>query len=147
MYGYLAVTMSCEGRKQPMFVHRLVAMAFVPNPDNKPEVNHINLDKHDNRAENLEWVTRAENLAHAHSNGADLRGSKNGQSRLTEAEVISIRTRYAQTEVRLRELAEEFGVSASTLSLIVKGRAWAHVGGPLTFRGSGRRPGSPRRLA
>ena len=52
----------CRHQKQKWFlVHRLVAQAFIPNPDNKPEVDHINCDRRDNRIENLRWVTSKEN--------------------------------------------------------------------------------------
>ena len=61
--GYLQVMLYKPGRVRPRFsVHRLVAEAFVPNPLNKPQVNHINEDKLDNRACNLEWVTASENI-------------------------------------------------------------------------------------
>lgn len=57
--GYLTVML---GRKTtPLYAHRLVAIAFVPNPGNKPQVDHVNGDKGDNRAENLRWVTPSEN--------------------------------------------------------------------------------------
>lgn len=59
--GYLFVSL---GAKNPKLVHRLIAETFIPNPDKKQEVNHINGIKTDNRVENLEWVTRGENLEH-----------------------------------------------------------------------------------
>lgn len=64
--GYLRVNVACDGKFRLCLVHRLVASAFIQNPDNKAEVNHKNGDKTDNRIKNLEWVTREENIRHAH---------------------------------------------------------------------------------
>lgn len=60
-HGYRRVTLYNNGIKWRVFIHRLVAEAFVPNPDNKPEIDHINTNPTDNRAENLRWVTHKEN--------------------------------------------------------------------------------------
>ena len=68
-YGYLRCTFSYKGKRQSVYVHRLVAMAYIPNPANKPTVNHINGLKTDNRVENLEWATQHEQKVHAMRNG------------------------------------------------------------------------------
>lgn len=62
--GYLRVCLCKNGFHKSMAVHRIVAEAFIPNPDNKPTVNHINEIKTDNRVENLEWATVAEQNVH-----------------------------------------------------------------------------------
>lgn len=67
--GYLTMDLYKKNVQKTCTVHRLVAKAFLPNPNNKPQVNHINGNKQDNRLENLEWVTVAENLNHALDTG------------------------------------------------------------------------------
>ena len=67
--GYIAVRIYVNGKQRTCFVHRLVAEAFIVNKFQKPQVNHINGIKTDNRVENLEWVTHAENIQHAYDTG------------------------------------------------------------------------------
>ena len=62
--GYLYVNLCKNNKRKNFYIHRLVAQAFIPNPDNKPTVNHINEDKTDNSVENLEWATMSEQQRH-----------------------------------------------------------------------------------
>lgn len=61
---YFSVTLSKNGQKHQFLVHRLVATAFIPNPENKPFVNHIDENPSNNSVDNLEWVTHLENMKH-----------------------------------------------------------------------------------
>lgn len=67
--GYPVVNLYRDGNGSTKSIHRLVAQAFVPNPDNKPDVNHKDGDKHNNSVDNLEWVTKSENMKHAYQTG------------------------------------------------------------------------------
>lgn len=68
--GYYRVNLTQNGIVMPMNVHRLVAEAFIPNPENKPQVNHKDLNKLNNNVSNLEWVSIRENIQHASNAGA-----------------------------------------------------------------------------
>lgn len=74
--GYMCVSLQHGARKETRKVHRLVASAFIPNPDNLPEVNHIDCDKANNAVGNLEWCTGEWNREHAKSRGLFARGKQ-----------------------------------------------------------------------
>lgn len=122
--GYLCVALSSAGKGTSFRVHRLVAHAFLSNPEAKRCINHKNGIKTDNRLENLEWSTHLENNRHAHETGLyDSRGERNNLAKLTEKQVKEI---IASTGP-LNPLAEKYGVSAVTICKIRLGNMWKYI--------------------
>lgn len=77
---YTDVILCKEGKNKKWFIHRLVAIHFIPNPNNKPQVNHLNGIHADNRLENLEWCTSQENNKHAWENGFNVAYDRTGKN-------------------------------------------------------------------
>lgn len=115
--GYLRVAI---GGKL-MFVHRLVAEKYIPNPENKPQVNHIDGNPKNNRVENLEWVTQEENMAHAVKMGLQPTCEKHPMAKLNWEKVNYIRE---HPEMSKYELAEKFNISPTTIRDIRNNRTW-----------------------
>lgn len=131
--GYYKINASINGVNKTIKIHRAVAESFIPNPFNKPQINHIDGNKENNNIENLEWVTQTENIKHAYKN--DLisipRGEDRSNSKLKIEDVIYIRKNYFKNskEFNMYKLAEKFNVSVSTINDIIKEKSWKDIGG------------------
>jgi hypothetical protein len=112
--------------RKSIYVHRLIAECFIPNPLNLPEVNHKNGIKTDNRMENLEWVTRLENQDHACKTGLiDNKGENHKLSKLTNAEVYKIK--HESKHLGSTKLGRMYNVSHVCISLIKNNKKWKHI--------------------
>lgn len=111
-------------RGKTMKVHRLVAQAFVDNPYAKPEVNHINGIKGDNRAANLKWATRKEQQSHMVCVLRKSIREGHSQARLTWEKVREIRSMSGKTQ---KEISELFGVSQTAISKIMLNKVWQEL--------------------
>jgi hypothetical protein len=101
-------------------VHRIVAEAFVPNPDNKPQVNHKDGDKSNNAASNLEWCTESENSIHSFDTGLSKHGQSHFNSRLSEEDISRIREDAKNKYFGwTRDTAKRYGVSHATISRLM----------------------------
>lgn len=113
--GYLYVVFWKNGKQKVCKLHRLVACTFIPNPDNLPEVNHINEDKTDNIVENLEWCNRKYNVSYG-----------------TRTERTSKRVRCVETGIiygSIIEVERETGLDRSSICACCKGKRYKTVGG------------------
>lgn len=109
-----------------MYVHRLVAMTFIANPNNYPFVNHKDGIKSNNNSYNLEWCTRKHNDDHAKATGLILKGSKHPNAKLDEGQVMTIKICHKQG-IRTSNLAEYFKVSVSCIESVMAGTNWGHI--------------------
>lgn len=125
--GYLQVNLFKNNKQKCCRIHRLVAIAFIPNPNNLREVNHIDGNKENNSVENLEWCTREENLEHEHRTGLGDR-AREGLIRSFEARrkaVIAIpQNGEAEMEFEsIQEAGRRLEINATKICSCLKGRA------------------------
>lgn len=119
--GYMVVTLCVNQIKKIVSMHRLVAEAFIPNPENKPEVNHINNNRQDYSIANLEWCTHYENMLHAFDQGRMESFSRKGVPFMSKSKwVLDLRTGvYYQN---MKEAATARNINAGSVrSRIAKG--------------------------
>lgn len=119
---YLRVITSMKNVPKDMLVHRLVALAFLPNPDNKVCVNHKDGCKTNNCVENLEWATTSENQLHSYR----ILKNPNGRSKLTKEMIETIKQKVSSGQTRA-SVAREYNVGKSCISRLIKGKTYQYM--------------------
>ncbi len=124
--NYNLIDLCKDGKIKKYLIHRLIAETFIPNPDNKPQVNHIDGNKRNNRVDNLEWCTASENQKHSISIGLrTCKGEKNSQSKINAEVALSI----FKDKRQYKEISKQYNVSIPTVSDIKRGYSWTHITG------------------
>lgn len=120
--GYMYVCLCKNCRRKAYRVHRLVAQAFIPNPENKPQVNHINGNKKDNSVCNLEWTTNKENSVHAHKN--NLVHNPIGKENALSKKVLQFdkENNLMNEWIGMREASRELNIAFSSIWMCCQGR-------------------------
>lgn len=127
--GYLFVPLCKNGKRKNHRIHRLIAQSFIPNPENKTQVNHIDHDIWNNNLDNLEWVTQSENMKHSFSNPKrkkpNVRGDNNPNSKLNLTKAEEIKNQYKSGLYTQKELGNMFGVGQGQISRIILNKVWS----------------------
>ena len=123
--GYHIYRLSYHPKERTVKIHRLVAEYFLGFSD--LTVNHKNGKKDDNRVANLEWLSNADNRAHAQQNGLIPRGERVGNSKLSESDVLRIRAAYLTGGATHQQLADQFGIGRKAITKIINRQRWRHV--------------------
>ncbi|PGA79627.1 hypothetical protein COL94_28860 [Bacillus wiedmannii] len=119
--GGCQVSLSKNGKRKCVLIHRLIAQTFIPNTENKFQVNHVNGIKTDNRVSNLEWVDITENQKETVK-----RGTKHTLSKLNDDDVKAI-LKMSANGISQMKISKVFNVSRSLISHVINGRCWSHV--------------------
>ena len=127
--GYFQIGLRKNGVRKFYIIHRLVALAFIYNLENKPTVNHIDGCKINNHVSNLEWATDKENVQHSYDNGLQkaIKGSKHYRAKLSENQVLEIRKLYKTGDYTQTALGKIFGVSGRYIGDIINRKNWVHI--------------------
>lgn len=126
--GYFRVRMSLHDKKATAKIHRLVAVAFIPNPENKPQVNHIDADKRNNDVRNLEWVTNGENQIHAYKMGLYRVTGQGGRKKIPVLKVNLLTGEVEGKYSSLAEAAKSNNIHSTNIEKVIRGERH-HAGG------------------
>lgn len=124
---HYVVVLNKKGQRKNHFVHVLVALHFIPNPNNYPFVRHLDDIIHNNYITNLAWGTHKMNMEDKVRNNKSSVGEKNGQSKLTNTQILEIRSKYIPRKYSSRKLAKEFNVSQRLILNIIQRNSWKHI--------------------
>lgn len=114
--GYLYVNLCKNGKYKTHKIHRLVSQAFIPNPENKPEINHIDEDKSNNVISNIEWSTRKENNNHG------TRNERTSKKQSIPIIATNLKTGESKEFYGTSECARQLGLNQSSITSVLKGR-------------------------
>lgn len=128
--GYLIIGLYKDKKRKTKRVARLIAEAFISNPNNKPQINHKNGIKTDDRIDNLEWVTSSENHQHAFRVGIkSQKGEKHNRTHLTEKDILVIHGLYLSKTFNQMILSRIYRINQQGISKILLGSNWNYFDG------------------
>ena len=125
--GYLGITIYINNIPNPRSIHRLVADAFIPNPENLPYVNHKDGNKENNNVNNLEWITSKGNSNHAVDIGLIKSCEDSHRAKCTNAQIINVCELLVQNELTLQQISAKTNVSYDTVYDVLRGKCWKKI--------------------